>query len=398
MNSNVNNLSGNMQSFQPMAPAMMQPPAPQHFQGVGAQPIVPQLPPPRPGFFWAPRLEMVTSLVPFPNGTWGPVSHAVTKYYQMPIPLPIEHAVPLLPAGDGSEQLESKSQQTAEKVDEAAISRMKVEKEVVESKDKSGDVDKPVLEEEDLDEAAIDSGAESEILDDHGAYGDSGAVLMESPLHLLGSPLSGDAIALLSPLQAAKSAVDDEIVDHSEALRLYRKDYQKFAPLPSRGGDLYRYEEKSTHGFYGWKEAALHFLPLEIIDNLERFVYFEDSYIGSTEECPRFLIPCSAKSKGKHKFEIKKGVIEITLSPDGKPLHIFLRPMDGRSEEYMAKNLDELQEDYEDAQFKASFPTLSVGVKHKQSKRKARVGRPVEDGIYFKCVSKYNLEITIPKK
>lgn len=379
MSGYVNRISNGYDGYQQMAPGGAPASYPQGNAGYGAYPMGQQLPPPMPGHYWAEHVVMATTFGPLSDGSYGPICYPVVQYFQAPFQDPYYQPRMMAPG----EPQETPIAQTAEKVSsssESVLNASEVEEE-----------ESPEL--KDTDNQATQSVDGKDELDDHGQYGDSGAVLVDSPLSFLGTPLTDSALGLLSSLIEEESKAT-----HDEALNLYRTHFRFSSPLPSRGGSIHRYEEISRQGFYGWKEAALHELPLEIIDNLETLVHLEDMRKGDTEDCCRFLIPCSAKSIKLYDFEIQKGVIEITLSPAGKPLHVFLRPLDGRDEEYLEKNLEDLQSDYHEAHFDSSFPSLDKGVIHKESKNNPKIGYPVCDSLYFKCLSKYGLEITIPKK
>lgn len=166
-----------------------------------------------------------------------------------------------------------------------------------------------------------------------------------------------------------------------------KKNYYRDPALfdPQRLGPVTSYVDQTV--IDQWLNAALHFLPLGIIDQLEQIDHIKkrDKFGNYV-----FLIPCFATCTHPHfkrlakLRELQNACIEFVLNKNGEPVHFFMRPLAGRSEDHLLKHLGECKEAHEELQTQLHFPTLQDTLTKKQ--------------VTFKFDSLYHFQITAIKK
>ncbi len=190
-------------------------------------------------------------------------------------------------------------------------------------------------------------------------------------------------------------------VNHTAALKKYLTvfRYNQESQYPNRKGVHYR--EGVHYSKYEWKEAAVHLLPLEIIDSMDKLVHFEEVFKGSIEYCPKFNIPCFVKSNQDFKgigamIEFTKATIEFTITPEGKPIHLFLRVLQNKNDKYLKKNLGS-KKDVLKALNNAEFPTLNDASRYNAKPHFSSTQKVVDDNLFMTFFSKFGLDIRIKK-
>lgn len=191
---------------------------------------------------------------------------------------------------------------------------------------------------------------------------------------------------------------------HESALMSYRKTYQQKSPYPesyrNNKKDYYRDPALFNPARFGpvksyidqtiidqWLCAALHFLPLDIVGRLDEIDHSKkrDKFGNFV-----FLIPCFASCTHPHfqriakLRELQNACIEFVLTEQGEPVHFFMRPLAGRSEEHLVKHLGDCKEAHDEVQTELHFPRLQDTQTKKQ--------------VTFKFNSEYHFEITVIKK
>jgi hypothetical protein len=291
---------------------------PQEFYGV--HPMMPQLPPPPCGHTWVPDFQ----ILPWSDGRFYPTC---IGFYLVPLMKPnmADHKVSITPLAQEKVQKTAEAIQHVPQQSTPAVSIGKTEQDDVE-----------------------------------GEFGDGGLMVI-NPVQFALSASTEDLKeinALLAPPKKVMAApvlpVNMGAQTHAEALEMYRSKFfrkgNQDVPVLNMS-----YPQHSRNGYYAspevaevekWNTAATHFLPLEIIENIEKMNVLED--IGDYGRF-RFVIPCSVTYEGKfagdNKIDaLKVAAIEIVFTEDGIPVHFFLRPCNGKNETYLEKNLKGLKD------------------------------------------------------
>lgn len=224
--------------------------------------------------------------------------------------------------------------------------------------------------------------------------------------------ISGDdaglaVVALIKEVPASKKApeFDHPVILEKYIARTKTKDIQLY--LPVKGYSLFQKITKSKDYFYKeWEEAMLHNPPVEMLNVLDRIQSIYTTYQTPLKNLfPRFLFPCSLsvcdairkKYKNIQKFadliaKQDKMVLELTVMLEGKPIHVFLRPL-RNEEDFLKRNLGENKEKVYELLEETQYPQLTH--KNQQTKnKKATTANPVvETETYFEFYSPYGTTI-----
>lgn len=196
-----------------------------------------------------------------------------------------------------------------------------------------------------------------------------------------------------SPI-ASKVNNENPFASHEEVLRFYRQEHlspEKAYPWSNYTKEYYKEpgsfkssDMQNSAIRKSWLTAAIHFLPLDIIKDLDEL----ECLTSRTEyEDFCFNIPCRAKItkqgvEGDQSFE--NSTIRLILSRRGRPLHLMLTKINNKKDSYIDRHLGDVKQEHEVKQKELHWPELYEAGKNSD--------------VYKTYTSDYGLEITIRKK
>lgn len=176
-----------------------------------------------------------------------------------------------------------------------------------------------------------------------------------------------------------QSCSSPDTLDFPQILKNYMAKLEggdKFNYLPRRYARYQNLRTSQNISFNEWRDAFLHNPPLEMLKSLDKIESICKNFQASPNQSvlPTFLFPCSLsipeplKQKLLNKYQNsnsvrnfiknKSMVLELSVEFNGKPSHVFLRPL-CRGEDYLEKNLGESKDKVFQIIKNSEFPILT---------------------------------------